>query len=425
VVLAGCTHDAPGGGTGPRSAPPGAPAVASHLATVDEAPAERVTQLVHDNTAAALALFKAAAPAEGSFVFSPHSLMVALAMTYEGARGETERQMATALHLSLPKAELPGAFATLSKALDARATGGLRLHIINALFGQRGMVFNQPFVNTVAAGYRALLSRLDFAGAPAAARDQINAWVKRETDDLVPILLPPGIPDDRTVLVLTNAITFAGRWEHVFAPTSAPLPFRGLDGSVAPSPFMSLTAELPYAKGDGWQALDLPYDGGALSMLVLLPGAITNDTDQSSPPFTKQQHQDFEAALDPDRLASMISALAPREVQVYLPKFSLRSPLRAEPVLQALGMKDAFQADVADLSGIAAEPGSLFIQAVVHEAFVAVDEQGTKAAASTSVVVGRKSAKVLPVFRADRPFLFAIRDRATGAILFLGRFARP
>jgi serpin B len=424
IALAGCGDGSRRhGDTGPRTPPPGEAVVGSVAITADAVPGT-VAQLVHDNTAAALNLFRAAAPADESFVFSPHSVALAMAMTYEGARAETERQMAEAMRFTLPKPDLHAAFAHLAATLDEGVVGSLRLRIINALFGQAGFVFNQPFVDTVASHYRAPMSRLDFAGATDAARKAINEWVAEETEGLVPALLPMDLPTARTVLVLMNAIAFRGLWRDRFTAISQPAAFRALDGSAPLVPTMTLTGKLPYAQTDRWQALELPYEGDAYSMVVLLPGQPPSPFSLESAPFDKALFTDFEATLDADKLATIVAALAETDVIVTLPKFSLRSQARLDAPLGRLGMKDAFTGS-ADLSGIGGPPGFLFIEAIVHEAYLEVDETGTRAAASTAVVVGRKSVTPRPIFRADHPFLFAIRERATGTLIFLGRYAGP
>jgi serpin B len=421
LLLAACSEPAELGDTGPRTPPPGEVVVGAQAVVAPDVPAETLSQLVRDNTEAALALFRASAPPDTSFVFSPHSVALALAMTYEGARGETERQMAEALRFALPKPQLHDAFARLARELNQGAVESLHLRIINALFGQTGFAFNQPFIDTVTSRYQAPLSRLDFVGAAGAARGAINDWVSKETDGMVPALLPEGLPNVNTVLVLTNAIAFRGVWRNRFMPNGAPFELRTLAGSTATVPSMYLTGSLPYAKGPDWQAVELPYDGDRYSMVVLLPGRIPDDTVGTPAPFEKAVFADFEARLDAAQLATIATSLLANDVTVYLPQFTVRSAVRLEPPLEMLGMKDAFTSR-ADLSGIAGGPGYLFIQAVVHEAFIEVDPIGTRAAAATAVSTGRKSASRHPILRADRPFIFFIRERSTGAVIFLGRY---
>ena len=351
-----------------------------------------------------------------NFFMSAHSISIALGMTYGGARGETAAQMKTTLHFDLEPERLHRAFGTLDLALAARngkqvpSGHAFELHVTNSLWGQRDYVFLSPYLDLLAENYGAGLSLMDFVADAEGSRRIINSWVSDRTRTRIPELIPMGIIDGQTVLVLTNAIYFAASWKDKFEPANTTDgAFTKLDGSSITTPVMHQAKEHRYAEGEGWQALELAYTGDDVSMVVLLPAAGT--------------FVDYRSKLDAAQLAAVVSGLKTRLVEVSLPKFRFNTQLKVKPALQALGMIDAFEGS-ADFSGNGWD-ASLFIQDVIHEAFVAVDEKGTEAAAATAVVVGRTSAPERAVFNADRPFLILVRDNPTGAVLFAGQVTSP
>jgi serpin B len=397
-------------------APPGQSVRSGKPRLTTPVPAEDTQELTGDNAAFALDVLKRAA-AHDNFFVSPHSISIALAMTYGGAREGTAAQMAQALHFTLPQERLHPAFDALDLELTHRADKPLesgqafKLNVLNAIWGQRGYAFLATYLDLLAEDYGAGLSLLDFASDPDGSRTTINRWVSDRTLARIPELIPRGVITSATVLVLTNAIYFNASWKVPFeANDTTDGSFGQLDGSRAPVRLMHQTKEHRYAEGEGWQALELLYSGADVSMLVLLPASGT--------------FEDFRAKLDAARLSSIVRALGTKEVVVTLPRFQFRTQLAVKATLTALGMVDAFQGGMADFSGIDGTR-SLFIQDVVHETFVAVDERGTEAAAATAVVIGRTSISELATFTADRPFLVVLRDDPTGAVLFLGQITRP
>lgn len=393
----------------PSASPPGMVATSTALRVTDPVvPDGDLGALIRDNTNAALEVLRKSG-AFDSVALSPQSLQLALAMTYEGARGTTESQMASALRWSLPKPAMHAAFNALDQQLARRAAAsGADLRIVNALFGETSFPFQQPFVDAVAANYGAPMSRLDFSGNPTAARAAINAWVKGGTDGEIPELLAPDDIDRRTAIALVNAIRFVADWKIKFeAKATRPAAFTRLDGTPVQLPTMATSALFRLGRQPDWDAIELLYQGEALSMLVVSP--------------KRESFAGFVATLDHARLAEIDAALELKGVSLALPKFELRSSLPAVRVLEEMGMTDAFRPGAADLSGIGGRPGDLYISKVVHQAVVRVDEEGTRAAAATAVL-GTAGAAAPERFALDRPFLFFIRDKATGAILFLGRF---
>jgi len=366
----------------------------------------------------ALDAYRVLAAAEGNLIYSPHSIQSALSMTWAGARGTTESQMASALRFSLPQGRHHAAFNAFDQELTARAARPVegagrrfRLRVANALFGQRGYSFLPPFLDTLAEHYGAGINVLDIQTDPEAARGRINAWVSDQTERRIPELLRQGNVTPATTLVLTNAVYFNASWEAPFeAAQTRPTDWHGLSGAARAVPMMNRSAELSYAEGDGWQAVELPYTGGDVSMLLMLPA--------------EGRFADFERALTAERLDAVVAGLGSRQVQLTVPTFSFRKHTSLKELLQGMGMTDAFQGGVADLSGMDGSR-ALYVQDVVHEGFIGVNEQGTEAAAATAVLVGRTSVPQPATFRADRPFVFAIRDRASGALLFAGRVVAP
>lgn len=370
--------------------------------------------LAAGNTAFAVDLYHQLRGGEGNLFFSPYSISTALAMTYAGARGNTEAEMARVLHFDLDhltQETLHSAFADLEAHLaQIQAQGDIALHVANALWPQVGYAFFSAFLDLCQRCYGVSITPVDYAADSEAARQQINAWVEEKTREKIKELLKPPHVTPLTTLILVNAIYFKGNWSSQFDPEDTDDgPFYRLAGDAVKAPMMRQTARFGYRETDDLQVLELPYVGGDLSMLVLLP-----------------QERDglpaLEAALTVDNLALWTQRLYPTKVQVVLPRFKLSGEFDLSETLEAMGMVDAFHGS-ADFSGMTGQR-DLFISAVVHKAFVDVNEEGTEAAAATAVVMGR-GISLSPVFEADHPFLFLLRENSTGSILFLGRVVDP
>lgn len=384
------------------------------------APTADVTQLVAGNNAFAFDLYRTLGQSPGNLFFSPHSISSALAMTFAGARGATAEQMAKALHFELPGDRLHPAFNSLDQQLAQRGQGaqgkdanGFRLRNVNALWGQKGYTFLPTFLDTLAENYGAGLRTMDFT-ASEDARQTINNWVSDQTEGKIKDLIARGALDASTRLVLTNAIYFNAAWAMPFSPDlTRDGDFYLLDGSKSTVPMMSDTDVYRYAAGAGYQAVELPYDKRELSMIIVLPSAGQSDT--------------FESTLDSKRVQGIVDQLASKRVAVTMPKFKVETSFLLADVLQRLGMSDAFRFGSADFSGMDGTR-NLFISQVIHKAYVDVNEEGTEAAAATAVILaaGAIMQPESPIMmKIDRPFVFLIRDSATGAILFLGRVADP
>jgi serpin B len=285
------------------------------------------------------------------------------------------------------------------------------LNIANALWGQEGYEFLDEFLAVLDENYGAGMRLVDFVGASEEARLTINDWVSDETEGRIKDLIPQGVIDALTRLVLTNAIYFNAAWAEPFQEKATrDGTFNLLDGSEVTVPMMRQTTSYLYAEGEGYQAVELPYDGHQLSMVILLPEAGT--------------FADFEGTLDARQVEAIVQSLARREVALTMPQFEFESEFSLGEALAALGMPLAFTDD-ADFSGMTGNR-DLFISAVIHKAFVSVDEAGTEAAAATAVVMKLTGAPEEPVkVTLDRPFIFFIRDIETDTILFLGRIMDP
>jgi serpin B len=370
-----------------------------------------IRPVAHSNNRFGCELYAKLRAQDGNVFCSPYSVRTALAMTYAGARGQTSAEMAAVLRL--PEGEGRDIHAALGSLMaDLSSTGGPDRHelaIANALWGQQGEKFLDSYRSLVNRHYAAGFRRADFRGAPEAARRTINDWVEQRTQERIQELLPAGILTPTTSLVLTNAIYFKGTWQRPFpVRVTGARPFRLPDGRSVKVPTMHQVARFRYAEDKETQVLELAYKGGRLTLVVLLPG--------NFPAFEKE--------LDASRLHALTSRLAVESVSAFLPRFLVTSRFSLADTLAALGMPTAFSGR-ADFSGMDGR-GGLFISAVEHKAFVAVDESGTEAAAATAVVMKRGgSAPGTKLFRADRPFLVLIRDTKTGCILFLGRVLDP
>jgi serpin B len=380
----------------------------------DVAPAE-LAQLVAGNAALAADVYRAASAGGGNLFLSPHSIRSALAMTYAGAANATAAQMAAALHFTLPEPKLHAAFNALDLALASRAESAsgntipFRLTTANSIWGQTGWEFEPLFLDTLAVNYGAGLRVRDFEADPEAARAEINRWVEERTNDRIKELLAKGVITSDTRLVLTNAIYFSAAWRDPFeASETADRPFfvGGGDAQVM-VPSLHQRTEYGYFEGAGYRVAELPYDGGQLAMVIVEPDDLAA----------------FEAGLTGQRLAELAAEVRDYELDLTLPKFKFDAPLDLKPILKSLGMVDAFS-EAADFSRMDGERG-LVITDVVHKGFVGIDERGTEAAAATAVVVGDTSLPPSATLVVDRPFLFFIRDRPTGAILFVGRVVDP
>ena len=377
--------------------------------------------LVRGNNAFALDLYGHLANRSGNLFLSPESISVTLAMSYAGAGGETAAEMRQALHFSLDPTLLHTAMGRTLDALTRGArSGNYRLALANGLWLQKGYDLRESFASLLGGDYGAAPRSVDFKSDPADAVKVIDSWTARQTENEISDLLSPGDIAKDTGLVLVDAIYFKGHWDRRFEkPDTEAEPFYPAPGRQIAVPTMHRTDVMAYFEGDGFQALELPYKGGDLAMVVFLPRE-------------KDGLAAFEKTLTAARFEEWMTRFDSRRIELSLPKFRLDARLALAPVLQAMGMSRAFDGKKADFSGMLTELGAAkvkpYISAVVHRALIDVNEEGTEAVAATGVTSGFAPTAARPpesiVFKADHPFFFAIRDRA-GRILFIGRVAAP
>jgi serine protease inhibitor len=373
------------------------------------------TQTVEGNNAFAIALYGELREQKGNLFFSPESISTALAMAYAGARGGTASQMAKTLHFTLPPAQLHPAMGALLQNLNATHEG-YQLNVANALWAQQGYRFLDAFLSLLKSDYDAGIQQVDFKGATEAARSTINQWVEEKTQDKIKDLLRPGALRADTRLVLTNAIYFKGLWDTQFdkAQTKDEDFYLSAEQKVS-APLMHREGAFNYFDGGTFQALEIPYKSKELSIIIFLP------KDHSG--LSALEH-----SLTPAHTQQWMSHLAPAsKVIVSLPKYKMTQEFELGKTLAAMGMPQAFGSG-ADFSGMTGQR-DFAISDVIHKAYVDVNEEGTEAAAATGVTMRALAIRVPtqppPVFRADHPFLFMIRDNHSNSILFMGRVADP
>lgn len=407
----------------PAPAAPVAPATTPEPAAPVAAPEAPVNDL---RTAAqginrlGLDLYGQLRRANGNVAIAPASIALAFGMTAAGARAETLAQMRATLHATLDPAQQSAALGALSSRWSHDLGDDITLRTANRLFGQQGFAFEAPYVELTRSAFGAPLERVEFS-QPEPARQHINAWVAEQTRDKIRDLLPPRSVDTDTRLVLVNAMYMNARWQHPFMTFATRDEAFYVGGATAAQvPTMHRRGSMGFAQRPGFRVVELPYgDGDTLAMDVLLPDA-------------RDGVSALETSLTADALDGALAALSPTQVDVALPRFRVETPsIALRPALEALGMALPFTRLRADFTAIANPPrpdDRLYISAAFHKVFVEVNEAGTEAAAATAVAMGRGGGMPTPAqvtFAADHPFLFVIRDRANGAVLFMGRTVDP
>jgi serpin B len=354
---------------------------------------------------------------EGENLFySPTSISMALAMTSAGARGDTAKQMASVLHWERDAAALHAGMNEWIRRLNAIDEGQeYQLRVANRLWAQQGYKFLAEFLKVTRQQYQAELGQVDFQSQTEGARQSINPWVMQQTAGKIEDLMPRGSIEPRTRLVLTNAIYFKGNWATPFRKTATrDSDFQLSSAQNSRVPMMQMTEDFRFARLDGLKVLQMPYTGGQLAIVIVLPDDVEG--------LAK-----VEVQLSPATWKQWTGALRVANVSVRLPRFKMTSEFKLNEALSELGMPLAFEEGSADFSGMNGKH-DLFISAAVHKAFVDVNEEGTEAAAATGIAIGVTSAvepKKPEEFHADHPFVFAIVDNRAGSVLFFGRVLDP
>lgn len=384
---------------------------------------DEIAELLIGNTEFTFYMYHQLAGSEkGNFLYSPYSISLALAMTYAGARGETENQMSQTLQFTLPQDLLHPAFNRLDLILASRSapdewdeTEGFKLNIANSIWGQNGYNFKPEFLDILAENYGAGLRLTNFAKSPDEARVTINEWVEEQTEDRIKDLLAPGTVDVLTRMILVNAIYFNAAWAFPFEEDYTEDDFfYPLDGGPVEVPMMYQTERFRINIEAGYSAIQLPYERWELGMVIMMPD--------------EGRFEEFEDSLDVEKVQDIIDGLSSWEVRLTMPKFTYESGFNLKDTLSAMGMPVAFEPYNADFSGMDGTR-ELYIFDVIHKAFIKVDEEGTEAAAATAVIMEMTSAEMdepEPILLSiDRPFIYLIRDIRTGSILFVGRVMNP
>jgi len=365
----------------------------------------------------ALALYRELDPASANLICSPFSIARALSMAREGAAGATAEELDRALHLP---AELGARFAALARLLEPPQHGrgderrpSYTLELATSLWGQAGAPIAPEYLRRLKDGYASELYATDFH-RPDEARTAINTWTSTKTAGRIPEIIPPDVLSADTLLVLVDTIRFLANWETPFdIAKTRPAPFTPVGGAALDVPTMHRKGRYAYAETPLAQVLELPYELHSTSMVVVLP----------------KRTDGLAEVAEREDVAAWTAALAQRDVEVALPKFRFEWAQELKPALRALGVQAAFESQRADFSRVLSKPQPLFISHVLHRAMVAVDEHGTEAAAATAVVMARGSRPPPPqepvAFRADHPFVFLLRHRPTGTVLFIGRVGQP
>ena len=379
-----------------------------------------LSTLVKGNNTFAINLYEALRSQDGNLVFSPYSISLALAMTYAGARNATESQMAKAMQFNLPQDQLHPAFNALDLELvnEGKTRGSntqpMQLNIANAIWAEQTYPFQQAYLDLIAKNYGAGIQLADFIKNFDPVRQQINNWVSNQTKNKINDLLAPGSVNSNTRMVLVNAIYFKADWDVPFdANNTGDSTFNLLNGSQSQVKMMNNSdLTLSYVKGDGYQAVELPYNGNTAAMGIIMPD--------------EGNFQNFEATLDAQKISDIFNSMQSTPIALGLPKFTFTTNFSLSDQLKSLGMTDAFDSNKADFSGMTGNH-DLFISDVIHKAFVAVDEKGTEAAAATAVIMQAMSMPVQQKVHLviDHPFIFVIRDLTSGQILFIGRVLNP
>ncbi len=374
-------------------------------------------EVVKGSNAFALDLYAQLSRQPGNLFFSPESISTAFGMAYAGARGQTATEMEHVFHFSLPPEKLHPAMGALLAEMNAQHKG-YELRVADALWAQQDASFEADYLKLVQSDYAAGFHRVNFKLSPESVRTTINAWVEKQTNDKIKDLISPGALNPTTRLVLTNAIYFKGNWQDQFDKEATQKEEFHLSAAQwVMTSMMHRTGGYRYFDGGTFQALELPYSGNEISMVVLLPKQ-TDGLAALEQSFTSVSASDWIQKLEPTD-----------KVILSLPRFTMTQQFELSSTLSAMGMPQAFSS-AADFSGMTGKP-DFAISAAIHKAFIDVDEQGTEAAAATAVVMyATAMRRELPepppiVFRADHPFLFILLDTKSGSMLFLGRVADP
>jgi len=377
------------------------------------------TAIANNNNIFAFKLYnelKAEKPDQNLF-FSPFSISTALAMTYAGARGETEKQISQTLCFSINQNTFHENFSSLINEIEKDTVGGTKLTIANSLWAQKDFKFLYSFFDLVEKHYDAILKNVDFRNYAERekARKELNSWVEQKTNDKIKELVKEKDIDEYTRLILVNAIYFKSTWEKAFDSTRTKkdeLFNVSSNNTVKVDMMHNNEARVKYYENEEMQVVEIPYKNDSLSMVIFLPKKMDGINE-------------FEKSLNNETYLKTLKSLLPNDIDLYIPKFTTKFDFKLDSALKNMGMPIAFDASKADFSGMTGRK-DLYISHVLHQAYINVNESGTEATAATAVIMNMTSALMYPkVFKADHSFIYLIKDNATGSILFMGKIMNP
>ena len=373
-----------------------------------------LTAVVTSNNQFALDFYRNVnASDSGKNIFiSPYSISTALAMTFEGSRNNTRREIEGVLHLHMPDAERQQGFSSLFAATKAGPGKHYKLEVANALWGQKDVHFEPAFTNTIGKFYGGGFNTVDYIGDKPGSIHKINTWVEDKTAGKIRNLIHPDDISDMTRLVLTNAIYFKGNWAVPFRKDETKLEAFNVNAAhKVQVPMMQQTGHFRFAQEKGMAAIEMPYVDSELSMIVILPEGDVEKLGEN---------------LSPDEVQTLRSRMLSKKVDVFIPRFKFETRYLLKSKLSEMGMPEAFSDTLADFEGITGHK-ELYISQVIHQAMIDVNEEGSEAAAATAVIMNGKSLEFdqKEVFRADHPFIFMIVQNSTDSILFMGRVSNP
>lgn len=407
------------------------------IATADDSGAtvQGVNDIARANNQFAIDLYSEInKDSDENIFFSPWSISTAVAMAYEGARGNTANEIQTVFHFSADDNSRRSSYAKMLNTLN-KASGKYKLSTANAIWLQEDYPFLKDYKETISRYYLGEIKNLDFVNNPSGASSDINKWVSKNTNNKITNIVSPNMFNEMSRAVLTNAIYFKGKWEHQFdRDDTKPDDFTLESGQNIKIPMMRLTdddLDFDYVESDGVQILEMPYQGDKISMLVLLPR--TDITDpmlqrrfemEEIEPQTTDMNQ-LESILTEEKIQEWRNKLKPETVFIYMPKYTFETSYSLSDYLKSMGMNLPFTWPGADFSGMDGTD-LLYIDKVLHKAYIDVYEEGTEAVAAT--VISMMAGSAMPhyvEFKADHPFIFIIQETQTGNILFMGRVNNP
>jgi serine protease inhibitor len=384
----------------------------TEIFTADEsmATSEGVNTVVKANNQFGFDIYSRFSGEDGNIFFSPYSISSAMVITYDGAKGKTAEEMRSVLHFPEDNVIRRSGFAKIYNEINQK-NKKFQLNTANALWAQKNYLFLTHYLEIIKRYYGGKATNLDFVNKPEESRIIINQWVENQTNNKIKDIIAPGAINQETRLVITNAIYFKGNWVKQFDKKNTIIrDFEISTSKKVKTPIMSLLdGKFNYTETEKIQVLELPYSGNELSMLILLP--------------KNKDLKSIEESLSMENLSEWRKNLKEQKIDIYIPKFKLETKYDLSGTLKEMGMPIAFSGD-ADFSGMTGNR-DIFINQVIHQAYVEVNEEGTEAAASTAVIMPTSALPTLKVFNANHPFIFLIQEKNTGNILFLGRVVDP